>query len=186
MRPFRSLGVRAAIGEAVPVLSPSAISATIVVANKTTDRRRAQTARPWVLDAGITPPLFLQLQGYDAPPERSTDSETAHSSAAASAPGRSGSVAICGKGDTTGHRLICPSWEQASHNGELAHAIEAGMLGQDDVTDLGTVLAGAAPGRASDEDVTAFDSTGLAIQDLAIALAAMERAEALDLPLFDL
>jgi alanine dehydrogenase len=40
------------------------------------------------------------------------------------------------------------------------------------VTDLGAVLAGAAPGRTDDEAVTLFDSTGLAIQDLAIAIAA--------------
>jgi ornithine cyclodeaminase/alanine dehydrogenase-like protein (mu-crystallin family) len=37
-----------------------------------------------------------------------------------------------------------------------------------------------------DDDVTVFDSTGLAIQDLAIALAAMERADELDLPAIDL
>jgi ornithine cyclodeaminase/alanine dehydrogenase-like protein (mu-crystallin family) len=37
-------------------------------------------------------------------------------------------------------------------------------------------------GRASDDDATVFDSTGLAIQDLAIALAALERADVLDLP----
>ena len=41
-----------------------------------------------------------------------------------------------------------------------------------DVTDLGAVLAGAAAGRADAEAVTLFDSTGLAIQDLAIAIGA--------------
>jgi alanine dehydrogenase len=71
--------------------------------------------------------------------------------------------------------------EQASHNGELVHAIEAGALARDQVTQLGDVLAGAASGRGSNEEITTFDSTGLAIQDLAIALAAMERASALDL-----
>jgi ornithine cyclodeaminase/alanine dehydrogenase-like protein (mu-crystallin family) len=48
------------------------------------------------------------------------------------------------------------------------------------------VLNGSAPGRRSDDEITAFDSTGLAIQDLAIALAAMERADELDLPKLDL
>jgi hypothetical protein len=43
-----------------------------------------------------------------------------------------------------------------------------------------------APGRQSDEEITAFDSTGLAIQDLALALAAVESADSLDLPIFDL
>ena len=41
------------------------------------------------------------------------------------------------------------------------------------MTAIGDVLAGAAPGRAGADEITAFDSTGLAIQDLAIALAAV-------------
>ncbi len=66
------------------------------------------------------------------------------------------------------------------------HAADAGLIQRDDVTQLGDVLAGTTEGRRSDRDITIFDSTGLAIQDLAIALAAMERAEELDLPKFDL
>jgi ornithine cyclodeaminase/alanine dehydrogenase-like protein (mu-crystallin family) len=54
------------------------------------------------------------------------------------------------------------------------------------VTQLGDVLTGRAPGRKSRDDITIFDSTGLAIQDLAIALAAMKRADDLDLPTIDL
>jgi ornithine cyclodeaminase/alanine dehydrogenase-like protein (mu-crystallin family) len=66
------------------------------------------------------------------------------------------------------------------------HAVEAGVLTRDDVSQLGDVLVGAAEGRQSDGDITIFDSTGLAIQDLAIALAALERAGELDLPTLDL
>jgi len=77
--------------------------------------------------------------------------------------------------------VFCDDWEQASHNGELAHAVEAGVLAREDVTQLGDVLAGTAPGRGHDDEITTFDSTGLAIQDLAIALAAMERAAELAL-----
>jgi ornithine cyclodeaminase/alanine dehydrogenase-like protein (mu-crystallin family) len=83
-------------------------------------------------------------------------------------------------------RVFCDDWEQASHNGELAHAVAAGVLRREDVTELGAVLAGLSPGRESAEEITAFDSTGLAIQDLAIALAALERANELDLPTLDL
>jgi alanine dehydrogenase len=79
-------------------------------------------------------------------------------------------------------RVFCDDWEQASHNGDLVHAVTSGMLGRDDVVQLGDVLAGTAEGRPSDRDITIFDSTGLAIQDLAVALAAMERAGDLDLP----
>jgi alanine dehydrogenase len=79
-------------------------------------------------------------------------------------------------------RVFCDDWEQASHNGELVHAVEAGVLQRDDVTELGAVLTGAADGRRDDDEATLFDSTGLAIQDLAIALAALERADELDVP----
>ena len=60
-----------------------------------------------------------------------------------------------------------------------------GALRRDDVTELGAVLSGTAPGRHAADDITVFDSTGLAIQDLAIALAALERAEVdlLEVPL---
>ena len=70
-------------------------------------------------------------------------------------------------------RVFCDDWEQASHGGELAHAVEAGLLGESDVGRIGAVLAGEAAGRRSDDDITTFDSTGLAIQDLAIAVAAL-------------
>jgi len=82
-------------------------------------------------------------------------------------------------------RVFCDDWEQASHNGELVHAVEAGLLDRAEVTQLGDVLAGSASGRRSDVEITAFDSTGLAIQDLAIALAATDRADELDLPTLD-
>jgi ornithine cyclodeaminase/alanine dehydrogenase-like protein (mu-crystallin family) len=83
-------------------------------------------------------------------------------------------------------RVFCDDWDQASHNGDLVHAVESGLLSRSDVTELGAVLAGEAVGRTSADDVTAFDSTGLAIQDLAIALAALERADDLDLPMLRL
>jgi alanine dehydrogenase len=82
--------------------------------------------------------------------------------------------------------VFCDDWEQASHNGELMHAVEAGAMTRADVTQLGDVLNGSAPGRSSDGEITVFDSTGLAIQDLAIALAALERADDLDLPRIEL
>ena len=84
-----------------------------------------------------------------------------------------------------GHaHLFCDDWEQASHGGELAAGVSAGAVARGDVTMLGDVLAGTDEGRRSDEEITLFDSTGLAIQDLAIALAALERLDELDLPRF--
>ena len=83
-------------------------------------------------------------------------------------------------------RIFADDWEQASHNGELVHAVEAGRLERSGVTELGAVLAGDAHGRESDDEITTFDSTGLAIQDLAIALAAIQCEDELDLPTLEL
>ena len=71
-------------------------------------------------------------------------------------------------------KLFADEWRQASHGGELTGAAEAGRVTRDDVTELGAVITGRAPGRASDDDVTLFDSTGLAIQDLALCHAVLE------------
>lgn len=69
---------------------------------------------------------------------------------------------------------FCDEWRQASHGGELTGAVEAGLVTEADVTELGEVLTGMAPGRERRDDVTLFDSTGLAIQDLAICRAVLE------------
>jgi alanine dehydrogenase len=90
-------------------------------------------------------------------------------------------------GELTRCSVFCDSWEQASHGGELAHAVEAGVLAQAQVREIGAVLAGDVPGRSSDDEITVFDSTGLAIQDLAIALTALEHLDdADDIPVIDL
>jgi ornithine cyclodeaminase/alanine dehydrogenase-like protein (mu-crystallin family) len=84
-------------------------------------------------------------------------------------------------------RVYADDWEQASHNGDLAHAVAAGAISREDVTQLGDVLAGTSEGRQSPDDITIFDSTGLAIQDLAVALAVLEGAAGgLDVPTIDL
>jgi alanine dehydrogenase len=81
-----------------------------------------------------------------------------------------GAVASCA--------LFCDEWAQASHGGELTGAVEAGLVAREQVTELGAVLAGEAPGRLGPAAVTLFDSTGLAIQDLAIARAAYDAWQA--------
>ncbi|MGE5636067.1 MAG: ornithine cyclodeaminase family protein [Nocardioidaceae bacterium] len=74
--------------------------------------------------------------------------------------------------------LFCDEWVQASHGGELTRAVEAGLVGRERVTELGEVLTGRAPGRSSAAAVTLFDSTGLAIQDLALCHALLEAERA--------
>jgi alanine dehydrogenase len=72
-------------------------------------------------------------------------------------------------------RVVCDEWEQASHNGDIGRAVEAGRLRREDVAELGRVLLGEEEGRRSDDEITVFDSTGLAVQDLAVAIAVYER-----------
>jgi ornithine cyclodeaminase/alanine dehydrogenase-like protein (mu-crystallin family) len=82
--------------------------------------------------------------------------------------------------------VFCDDWDQASHGGELAIAVAAGAVTRETATELGAVLVGDANGRRSAGDITLFDSTGLAIQDLAIAKVALPKAAELDLQTLEL
>jgi alanine dehydrogenase len=73
-------------------------------------------------------------------------------------------------------RLFCDDWEQASAGGELANGVAAGIVTEADVEQLGDVLATSIV--RGDDEITLFDSTGLAIQDLAICKAVYEHWKA--------
>jgi ornithine cyclodeaminase/alanine dehydrogenase-like protein (mu-crystallin family) len=75
-------------------------------------------------------------------------------------------------------RIVCDEWEQASHNGDIARAVDGGRLARTDVAELGRVLTREEEGRRDAADITVFDSTGLAVQDLAVAVAIFERYQA--------
>jgi alanine dehydrogenase len=85
-------------------------------------------------------------------------------------------------------RLFCDEWTQASDGGELSGAVAAGGVTRQDATEIGAVLIGEARGRSSAEEITLFDSTGLAIQDLGIVSAVYEawKAGRIDAPLISL
>jgi ornithine cyclodeaminase/alanine dehydrogenase-like protein (mu-crystallin family) len=109
-----------------------------------------------VIDAGdLRAGMHLNMLGADGPGK---------------AEASIGAVASCA--------LFCDEWAQASHGGELTGAVEAGLVAREQVTELGAVLAGDAPGRPGPAAVTLFDSTGLAIQDLAVARAAYDAWQA--------
>ena len=84
--------------------------------------------------------------------------------------------------------LFCDDWEQACSKGigDIGQGVAAGFITRDDVTELGAVLAGEADGRRSADDITLFDSSGLAIQDLAIAKVAYTKRDELDPQMLDL
>jgi alanine dehydrogenase len=73
--------------------------------------------------------------------------------------------------------LVVDVLEQAATIGELHHALDAGLMTRAEVhAELGEVVAGRKPGRASRDAVTIFDSTGTALQDVAAAVAVYEKA----------
>jgi len=76
-------------------------------------------------------------------------------------------------------RIVVDNWEQASHGGEINVAVSDGSIGRDDVhAELGEIAAGLKPGRERPDEITVFDSTGLAIQDLACAAHVYRRVMA--------
>ena len=68
---------------------------------------------------------------------------------------------------------------QCERMGDLHHALAAGALRREDVhAELGEIVAGKKPGRRSPDEVIVFDSTGMALQDVAAAVVVHERATA--------
>lgn len=66
-----------------------------------------------------------------------------------------------------GAKIFIDNWEQASHSGEINVPLEKGLISKNDIfAELGEVVVGKKPGRENDKEITIFDSTGLAIQDL--------------------
>ncbi len=106
--------------------------------------------------------------------ERAWVSEGSHISAiGADAPGKQElESAILGAA-----RVFVDDLEQASHSGEINVPLASGVFRSEQIAGtLGQVLAGKVPGRLSDRDITVFDSTGLALQDVATARAVYDRA----------
>lgn len=62
--------------------------------------------------------------------------------------------------------------------GEVIDALDAGVLTEQDLVPVGAVLAGDAPGRRDDHEVTVFKTCGIAAQDLYAAARCVDRAEA--------
>lgn len=77
------------------------------------------------------------------------------------------------------HVIVCDSVECCRHEaGDFVAALEAGKFSWDRALDLSSILAGAAPGRESRNDVILFKSVGMAIEDVAVASRLLELARA--------
>jgi alanine dehydrogenase len=67
-------------------------------------------------------------------------------------------------------RVVIDSWEQASHSGEINVPLLKGLFRREDVyAEIGEIVTGRKKGRESRDQVTVFDSTGLAVQDIVVA-----------------
>jgi alanine dehydrogenase len=76
-------------------------------------------------------------------------------------------------------RIVVDSLDQCALIGDLHHAIAAGLVSRDDVhAGIEEVIEGTKPGRTSAEEITVFDSTGTALEDVAAAAAVYEKATA--------
>jgi alanine dehydrogenase len=68
-------------------------------------------------------------------------------------------------------KIVADILEQCAEMGDLHHALAAGVVSEADVhAELGEIVAGKKVGRESDEEVIVFDSTGMALQDVAAAV----------------
>jgi ornithine cyclodeaminase/alanine dehydrogenase-like protein (mu-crystallin family) len=79
-------------------------------------------------------------------------------------------------------KVVVDVLSQCAAFGDLHHAIDAGAVSAADVhAELGQVVAGTRPGREAEDEVIVFDSTGMALQDVAAAAIVIERAVQLGL-----
>jgi alanine dehydrogenase len=66
--------------------------------------------------------------------------------------------------------IVVDNWEQASHSGEINVPVSKGIISKENIhAELGEIIAGNKLGRSSLNEITVFDSTGLAIQDTVTA-----------------
>jgi alanine dehydrogenase len=74
-------------------------------------------------------------------------------------------------------KVVADSLEQSSTIGDLHHAIAGGLMRKEDVyAELSEIVAGRKPGRTSDDEITIFDSTGIALEDAVAAVAVYTKA----------
>lgn len=74
-------------------------------------------------------------------------------------------------------KIIVDDMVQALHSGEVNVPLSKHYISENDIhAQLGEVITGLKPGRTSEDEITIFDSTGLAIEDVASAHLVYERA----------
>ena len=113
------------------------------------------SSTPVVQRAWVKPGAHLNAMGADGPGKQELDPQILHDA-----------------------RVVIDELEQSTHGGELNVPIAQGLYSEAQIAaTLGEVIIGDKRGRTSPEQITVFDSTGLAIQDVALAAALYERAK---------
>jgi alanine dehydrogenase len=75
-------------------------------------------------------------------------------------------------------KIVVDNFEQASHSGEINVPLSKGLIKKENIFgELGEIVAGKKPGRENEDEITIFDSTGLAIQDLYTATLVYKEAK---------
>ncbi len=73
-------------------------------------------------------------------------------------------------------RVVVDSLAQCRLRGEVHQALKAGVIPESKIEEIGNIILARRPARTSDEEITVFDSTGLAVQDIQIATAVAQAA----------
>jgi alanine dehydrogenase len=110
---------------------------------------------PVVMDGWVEPGTHLTAIGSDVPDKQELDE------------------GILGRA-----KVVADSLRQCLTQGEIHHAVEAGVIDADGVYgELGEVAAGIKPGRTNDEEVTVADLTGVGVLDAAVSRVVVAKAE---------
>jgi alanine dehydrogenase len=129
---------------------PGAIQASDVCVTCTTARRA------FVEGKHVAPGCFIAAVGADSQGKQEIEPELVASST-----------------------LVVDVLQQCAEIGELQHALAAGLLTREEVhAELGDVIVGRRPGRTRADEITMFDSSGTALQDVAAAIVVYEQARA--------
>lgn len=76
-------------------------------------------------------------------------------------------------------KIIVDDYQQASHSGEINVPLSKGILSNNNIyAEIGEIIAEKKPARTSNDEITVFDSTGLAIQDAATVDLVYKKAKA--------
>jgi alanine dehydrogenase len=120
----------------------------------TTPSRSPLVRREWV-----SPGTHINAMGADSPGKQELD-----------------------PGILTAARIVVDDWAQAKDIGEINVPLAMGQITPAHIYGtLGEVVAGKKPGGTDPREITVFDATGLAIQDLALGLAIYRRAKEMGL-----